>query len=126
MKFSLSYKASKAKRTFKRMGKARHGLKFWYQKFSGSKTVRIALCSVIIALGIGYSVVISNVSTKGYELTDVERQITQLREENQKLRLSVAEFRSLSTVQKRMQALGMVPVDEVTYVAVGGSSVAAR
>jgi len=126
MKFHLSYKSSSVKRTFKRVGRARHSLKFWYQKACASKALRIALCSVVVALGVGYSIVISNVATKGYELSDVERDIAELREANQKIRLSIAGYRSLSTVQKRMEILGMVPVDSVTYVAVGGSSVAAR
>ncbi len=80
----------------------------------------------IVLFGVGYSVATSNVSTKGYEMKVVERQIAELKEHNQQLKLSIAQYRSLDRIEKRITALGMVPVDTIQYISTQGSNVAAR
>ncbi len=124
MKFISSYKSNKKEP--KRARRMRRGLGWWYEKVCESTMLRMALCGMILMFGVGYSVLTSSTATKGYELSDVEQQVYDLREENQRLRLSIAEHRSLQNIQSKINTLGLVPVEKINYVSTLGPSVAQR
>lgn len=126
MKFYSLYKESA--RTQKHViRKERRGWRWWYASVSESLVTRGVLFGLILVLGVGYIFVMSTVSTKGYELKEAEHSVSQLREEIQRLSITIAQYRSLQSIQTRVADLGMVPIDTISYHPLGsGSSVAHR
>jgi hypothetical protein len=76
---------------------------------------RVLICTLIVVIGVAYIGVMSSVSTKGYELKRVEREVTALRDANDRMQIHIAEQGSLRRVRERVQALRMVPIDGVIF-----------
>ena len=78
------------------------------------------LCVLVLVLLIVVSVTyvwqISQVSTQGYYLKDLEKQISVLEQQNEKLSLDKAELNSLSRIETAAKTLGMVSNDSVVYL----------
>lgn len=91
-----------------------------------SMMFRFTVFVAIAVFGAGYITAMSNVSTKGYEMREVEREIAEHKEANQRLRLEIAQHRSLGSIQSRIATIGLVPVEGITYISLEGSSVAQR
>ena len=69
---------------------------------------------------------INYISEKGFALRDLEKQISGLQDENEKLQLRMVELRSMSDLSARMGELSLVPVGEMTYFDTTGKVVAKR
>lgn len=80
-----------------------------------STGARVLILTLIVVIGVAYIGVMSSVSTKGYELKRVEREVTTLRDANDRMQIHIAEQGSLRRVRERVQALRMVPIDGVTF-----------
>lgn len=80
-----------------------------------STGARVLVFTLIAVIGVAYIGVMSSVSTKGYELKRVEREVTALRDSNERMQIHIAEQGSLRRVRERVQALRMVPIDGVTF-----------
>ncbi|MEK7647755.1 MAG: hypothetical protein AAB384_01810 [Patescibacteria group bacterium] len=80
-----------------------------------STGARILVLSLIAVIGVAYIGVMSSVSTKGYELKRVEREVTALRDTNERMQIHIAEQGSLRRVSERVRNLNMVPIDGVTF-----------
>ncbi len=93
-------------------------------KIVKSKYVRIAL---LISLGVVvfiYVSQISMVSTQGYYLKDLERQVQKLEKNNEQLGFETAKLRSLSRIETVVSELGMVLNDKIDYLQTGQDAVA--
>jgi cell division protein FtsL len=75
----------------------------------------LALVS-LIAVSITYVWQISQVSTQGYYLKDLEKQISVLEQQNEKLSLDKAELNSLARIETAAKTLGMINNDSVVYL----------
>ena len=90
-------------------------------------TFRAVLLTVVLVFGFMYVVKTSSLSTKGYEINDLEKQIQVLEQGNQRLGLEIASHRSMNSIQNRLASLNMVEAGgNVEYVTLSGSAVAMR
>lgn len=88
---------------------------------------KFALVAVVPVLVFGYIFQINNVSTSGYTIHTLERQVATVAEETQRLSTQVAESQSMVSIQKRLPELAMVKTPVVTFVdATHGTPVAQR
>ncbi len=94
--------------------------------FMVSASFRFGLIMFIGAFGFLYIWQINSVSTKGYEISDLEQQIKQLEQENRKIDVHIAEYSSMQSIQARLANADLVPVDNVEYITLVGTAVAQR
>jgi len=81
-----------------------------------TKTTRIFLLGLIAFFGIMYLASINSVAIKGYEIADLERHISKLENENDKLNFEISQYRSMHSIQDRLQGLEMVPISKIDYI----------
>lgn len=91
-----------------------------------SASSRLILGVLAAGLGVFSLVKMSVVSTAGYDIAALERQIRALEEENRRLEFSIAHYRSMGSIQERLAVLNFVPLGEVSYISVAGNTVARR
>lgn len=125
MRFSFTQRTMK-RFVAKKRRRSRFDWRAMLTRLSQSLVLRLAVFTSVVVFGVGYIVAMSNVSTKGYEMRSVERDIVTMKEDNQKLRLEIAQHRSLHSIQNRIATIGLVPVEGITYVSLEGTSVAQR
>ncbi len=87
---------------------------------------RVILFIGVVGLGVLYVVQTSVVSTKGYDIDSLRREVTQLEKEDRRMQISIAEYRSIQRVVERVEGLGMVPATDVAYVTPTNNTVAKR
>jgi hypothetical protein len=95
---------------------------------SGSRTKPMAtvLGLLVVLFGAGYLVQINIASSKGYQIRSLENQISELKEQSERLELKVAQEQSVQAVETKVQNMGMVPTPNVEYLAVTAPTVAQR
>ena len=89
-------------------------------------TCRFAFGVFIVVFGVLYVMRTNAISTKGYEMNNIEGQIQALEQENQKLEFEIATHRSMQSIQSRLPNLNLTTTDDVKYVTLTGSAVARR
>jgi hypothetical protein len=89
-------------------------------------TSRVILLLLFVGLGVTYVVQTSLISTKGYDIDSLRREVASLEKEDRQVQIQIAEYRSLQRVAEKVQNLGMVPAGDVQYLYPVGSSVAKR
>jgi hypothetical protein len=95
------------------------------RKFSKPLMV-IGLLGLILGSIITYLVEVNYIAAKGFQVRDLEKEITLLEEENEKLQVQVVQLKSMTDLSEKVQELGMVPVDKITYFETTGQVVARR
>jgi Tfp pilus assembly protein PilO len=88
--------------------------------------VRITLCLLLIVMSVGYVVHMSSVSVSGYEIQKWERKIQTLTNEQQQLSVEIADMGSLPHIQKRLQEISMIPVENVRHIKAKDRAVAKK
>jgi len=78
-------------------------------------------CVVLLAIIFVFSLCsylwqINYISEKGYKIKDLENQISLLKEENEKLAISLVQMQSMSDLNGKVASLGMVSVNEIVYL----------
>jgi len=86
----------------------------------------IGLLGLILGSIITYLVEVNYIAAKGFQVRDLEKEITLLEEENEKLQVQVVQLKSMTDLSEKVQELGMVPVDKITYFETTGQVVARR
>lgn len=100
--------------------------KFAVQALLVSTSFRIFLIAFALIVGVLYVIQTTGVSTRGYEISDLERRLTELERETKKLDVQIAEHRSMQSIEHRLAKLNMVPADKMVYVTGGAAAVAKR
>lgn len=77
---------------------------------------RILLFIALIFVGLAYVWQISQVSTQGYYLKDLEKQISILEKQNEKYSLEAAQLSSLPRINNEIMRLGLVKNDKIVYL----------
>ena len=96
-----------------------------YLNFS-KKNYWTALVSIVLIFAFGvYLFEINNMSTQGYQIRELEKQISELSAENKKMELDLVEYRSMSYLSNKMAELDLVEGAEITYIS-GGRALAQR
>lgn len=78
--------------------------------------VRIVLCMLLVVVSSVYVVHMSSASVSGYELQKWEKKVQALSDEEQQLKVKIADMDSLSHLQKRLHEVSMVPVEQVKVI----------
>lgn len=90
------------------------------------KLLPVVVLGLIVAFGVLYIVQVNTASTKGFALRDLERGNQELRRENDRLEAEIDRLRSLASVQERETFLGLVKVQNITYIKASGDEVALK
>jgi hypothetical protein len=90
------------------------------------RVLRVFMLALTLAFGVLYVVQVNAASTKGFTMRDLERANRELGGENDKLAAEIDRLRSLSSVSEREAFLGLVKLQNVTYIKAGSSEVALR
>ena len=86
------------------------------KKWLVSATCRTGLMLFIVFFGLLYLLQTNTVSSKGYQLSDLEAKLLELEREDQKLDVEISKYRSMDYIQERLDNMDMVASDHVTYV----------
>lgn len=86
--------------------------------------VLVAVCA--IAAFVGYLVLNTQASTKGFTIRALEKRISALEEEGQRLGIESIARQTMESIDGRIQGLGFVPVAGVEYVTAAGGTVAVK
>lgn len=95
----------------------------------GRADVRIANALMllgIIAMALGYLVMINTSATKGFQIRSIEQKIAGLEDERKRLDLQALASQSMGSIESQVGGLGMVPVSNVEYLSGAAGSVAVR
>jgi cell division protein FtsL len=87
---------------------------------------RFVLVFVVSFVGILYVMQTSNLSAKGYELSDLNKQINTLEQENQRLDYEIANQQSMQSLEERVKKLNLVTMGNIEYATLLGNEVAVR
>ena len=71
--------------------------------------------AVLVVLSVMYLLEVNTLSTQGYEIKKLERQLVQLKETEKKLQLEGASLQSIQSIQDSVKALNLVPSKAVNY-----------
>lgn len=96
------------------------------KKILNHQVFRGTLGALIVIFAILGSLNMSVMSTKGYDIAELEKQITSLERENQRIDLKIAQYRSMQSIQNRLNGTGLVVADHIKYSTLVGSTVARR
>ncbi len=77
---------------------------------------RLGLFVLLIIIGLAYVWQISQVSTQGYYLKDLERTISILEQQNERFNLEASQLSALSRIDSEISRLGLVKNDAVVYL----------
>ncbi len=83
-------------------------------------SVRVVFCVAIMFLTVAYACEANRSATIGFELRDLENQVSVLDLENAKIAARVAEDGSLASVQARLKDMNMAAVGEIKHISLGG------
>ncbi|OGH68616.1 MAG: hypothetical protein A3J66_01185 [Candidatus Magasanikbacteria bacterium RIFCSPHIGHO2_02_FULL_47_14] len=88
--------------------------------------VRFGLFGLALTLLVLYVIQTSTLSTKGFDIAQLDSRIRELEQENQRIDFQIAQHRSMQSIQGRLTSLGMVSAENPQYINLGGSVVARR
>ena len=87
---------------------------------------RVVLGSLVVVMAVAYAVQINSLSTSGYAIHTLEKQINGLQSEVQTLNTNIAAAQSLTTIQKRLAGLDLVPGSGAPQLKPAGDVVVAQ
>ncbi len=107
----------------------------YFAQFLHSLTVPTALTSwkakalvtaCVAIFGCAYIAETNVLSTSGFVINNLQKQIEARNTEIQKLETKVASYQSMNSIQARLGAAQLVPVDHISYVNVGKTNLVAE
>lgn len=90
------------------------------------KTTRIILLSAIIIFGSAYIIKTAATAASGYQIYDLENKTQALEAEIKKLEIEIADYSSMSSIQRRLPGDGLVVVGQWQYYSPEDKAVAKR
>lgn len=72
--------------------------------------------AALVMFGLLYLFQVNSISTKGYEVSRLQKQVQTLTESAKRLELESAELKSIQGIEARVKTLNMVPSAGVNYV----------
>ena len=83
----------------------------------GSLMIGVILLGLsVFILGVVYLYQINSIVTRGYDIRDMESQIKDLKQENDKLKIKEVELKSMYNIEKSMKDLDLVSSQAVSYL----------
>lgn len=89
-----------------------------------SRTTRVSLLAVIFLFSIAYIVNTTSSATSGYQMHELEKKMSLLEVEVQKLQVEIADNSSMSSISSRLVKLNMAEVGSVKYLTIKNTPVA--
>lgn len=90
------------------------------------KVIKIFLFGFTLALAVLYVIQVNTASTKGFAMRDLQQNNQVLKQDNEKLSAEIDRLRSLASVSERQAFLGLVKLQNVSYLTVTSSEMALR
>ena len=81
-----------------------------------STTARGVLLAIIVFVGVLHISQISNISTTGYDVSNLQKQAIELERDLNKIEYQIALNRSMESIEKRLAAMEFTNVESVAYV----------
>ena len=97
-----------------------------YTAVRDQRVLRVFMVALTLAFGVLYVVQVNAASTKGFTMRDLENNNQALQQDNEKLAAEIDRLRSLSSVSERQAFLGLVKLQNVSYLKAGTGEVALR
>lgn len=91
---------------------------------TGPVTLTVVVIFLVCLLSLFFLAQVFQSSTKGYEITDLEKRIKNLEEENKSLEIRAAELKSFENIKNEADKLNMVQSNKIVYIRQSGTSVA--
>ncbi|HTK59843.1 MAG TPA: hypothetical protein VL283_01425 [Candidatus Baltobacteraceae bacterium] len=82
----------------------------------GGKPMLFVFTLLVALFGAGYLMQINAASTKGVEIRKLEGEISELKEQGERIELKVAKEQSVQAVETKVREMGMVPTPKIDYV----------
>lgn len=82
----------------------------------GKATVGVLAVALVCAVGLLYVFQISGVATKGYEVENYEKRLFDLRKENQKMLVKIADLKSIDNLENESGKLTAVDYKDISYI----------
>lgn len=92
----------------------------------GPYTTVLILIILISVLSLFFLTQVFQSSTKGYEISGLQKQAEELKEKNKTLEIKAAELRSFDRIKQEAEKLNMVKSDKIVYLQTKGSVAVAR
>lgn len=77
--------------------------------------VVVLIFSIVIVLFF-YILQANTITTKGYKIRDLKKQITELENENKILQVNISNLKSISALQSKIESFNMVKAENIDYV----------
>jgi hypothetical protein len=77
---------------------------------------RLLVMSAVVFLVVGYIVQIGVLTTSGYEIATLEKQVESLSNDTEKLTSTLASYQAIGSVEKRLEPGSMVPVIHIEHI----------
>jgi len=78
---------------------------------------------IVFALGLLYLSQSNKMATSGYDISKLEAQRQELKQQNEQLQIQASRFQSIEQIDSGIKTNGMVPVKQINYLP-GSTSVA--
>lgn len=86
----------------------------------GNVTLNFLVAALVCLLGVFYIFEVNNMATKGYEIKALENQMSELKKENEKLKIQEAQQRSMYNIEEKTKELNMIVPKDVSYLNLPG------
>ncbi|MBI2990226.1 MAG: hypothetical protein HYY51_03515 [Candidatus Magasanikbacteria bacterium] len=96
------------------------------KRFMYSVSFRVSILFCVFVFSFFYIWQTNSVSTKGYEMSELEENIQDLRRENREIEVRIAENTSMEAIQRRLKSMNLVPAGKIVYLVQSKPSVAQR
>ncbi len=80
------------------------------------RKLNIMLLIGISVIGLGYLGEINGLATKGYQIKELQKNVTRLQEENKKLQIHSIEAQSFAAIKPKIESMKLVQSDTVEYI----------
>ncbi len=86
--------------------------------FQNSRLLHVVVIAITLSMGVSYVVQVNAASTKGFLMRDLEESNQALKQEQDRLEAEIDRLRSLSSISERQSFLGLIKMNEATYISV--------
>lgn len=93
---------------------------------AGPVTLTLITILILCLVSLFYLAQIFKSSTKGYDVSELEKKVTELKEQNTKLEIEAAELKSFKNIEESANQLNMVSISNIIYLTSSGSTVAIK
>lgn len=88
--------------------------------------MRLSLATLVVLMGVMYIGKVNSMAAGSYEIHNLEKQVSVLTEEINKVNVAVAENSSLKSVNARLADLNMVQLQDIKHVNLNNGEVALK